>query len=663
MSDSDIKTDPLFDKFEPTSTEEWENVLTRDLKGADYKKKLAWNSIEGFDVLPFYRKEDLENLPHLAEGVNINTPSQWQFCEPIDNVDPGEANAAAKQALDNGTDALWFKIRFDPDEGVLGGDITGTRVQDLNDLKTLLDDINLKTTHIVFDSGVGSVGMLGLIRAMIDESDNLEIDDLSETFSFLYDPFSYMAGRGRLPLPEDQLNSAINQMAGSSQANILAADGTFYHNCGATIIQELGIALSIASEFLARIPESKREQAAKKIWMHLSAGSLYFPEIGKFRAARLLWTRVLDGYGIDPEIPLTIHASTSQWNKSIADPHNNMLRATTEATSAAVGGANRITIHPFNTTFETSDTFSRRIARNVSHILDEESQLTAVENPGDGSYYVEMLTDEIAKKAWEFFQLIEKQGGFQKAVEANIIQIEVGKSRKAKEEALNKRELVLTGVNNYPDADQDLPDDLFRSTPADSLTQTDSEPEIEKDNLIDSLNRAFTDGASVGDVISSYLTPQKQLYTALKTYRAAKPFEAIRLRTQKLDESRGSNVTVQLIPIGNKKMRKARATFSQNYLGCAGFHVENHLGFESVQDAANEIDQSNGDIFVLCSSDDEYPDLVPEFCKAFGEKSILILAGYPKEHLETYRQAGIDLFIYSGSNMLETLSKIQNDLD
>lgn len=657
MSDSDIKTDPLFAEFEPASTEKWEDVLTRDLKGADYKKKLAWNSIEGIEVLPFYRKEDLENLPHLAEGIDINTPSKWQFCEPIDKADPAEANAAAKQALENGSDALWFRIRFDPDEGMLGGDVSGIRVQDLDDMKTLLDGIDLKTTQVVFDSGVGSPGVLALIQAMMDES-----DDIAESFSFLFDPFTYIAGHGRLSLPENQLNSVINQMVDSPMSDTLAADGAFYHNCGATIIQELGIALSIASEYLANVSEDKREQAAKKIWMHLSAGSLYFPEIAKFRAARLLWTRVLDGYNLDSDIPLTVHTSTSMWNKSIADPHNNMLRATTEATSAAVGGANRITIHPYNTTFEASDTFSRRIARNVSHILDEESHLTAVDNPGDGSYYVEVLTDEIAKKAWEFFQLIEKQGGFQKAVEADIVQVEVGKSRKAKEEALNTRELVLTGVNNYPDADQELPDNLFQSTPVDSLPQTDSEPEIDKDHLIDSLTAAFKNGASVGDVISSFLIPQKQLNTALKTYRAAKPFEELRLRTQSLAKSRGKNLSAHLIPIGNKRMRKARATFSQNYLGCAGLQVKNHLGFESVEEAAKDISIDDADIFVLCSSDAEYPDLVADFCKKFGNDSVLILAGYPKDHLESFKEAGIDLFIYSGSNILETLSEVQDKL-
>lgn len=652
MSDSETNTSDLFSEFEPTSTEEWENVLTRDLKGADYKKKLKWESIEGIEVLPFYRKEDLENLPHLADGVEIETPADWQFCEVIDRADPAEGNKAANQAVENGADSLWFTTQIDPDEGVLGGDISGTHVQNLDDLKTLLDGIDLEKTGVVFDSGAGSVGLLGLMKAYLRDSNG-------GTFSCLYDPFTYMAHHGRLPLPENKLNSIIGQMADETGFQSLAADGAFYHNCGATIIQELGIALSIGSEFLARVPENKKEQTAKQFWMHLSAGSLYFPEIAKFRAARLLWTRVLDAYDLDSRIPLTIHASTSLWNKAIADPHNNMLRATTEATSAALGGANRITVHPYNVHFEKTNEFSHRIARNVSHILDEEAHLTAVENPGDGSYYIEVLTDEIAKKAWEFFQMIEKQGGFQKALEGKIIQGEVGRSRKAKEQALATRELVMTGINHYPDAGQDLPHDLYQSTPVDSLHQSDAEPEIDSDQIIESLSKAFSEGATIGDVVNSFLSPKKQLYPALKPYRAAKPFEELRLGTQKIETDRGKEVTAQLVPIGNKKMRKARATFSQNYLECGGFRVENHPGFESVDEAASELTPSSADIIVLCSSDDEYPDLVPDFCSEFGDGSTLILAGYPSDKIETFKETGIDLFIYSGSDMLETLKAIQ----
>ncbi|HKL14260.1 MAG TPA: methylmalonyl-CoA mutase family protein [Balneolaceae bacterium] len=664
MSDSETNTGTLFSEFEPVTTEEWEKVLTRDLKGADYKKKLKWESIEGIEVLPFYRKEDLENLPHLSDGVEINTPAEWQFCEVINRADPAEANKAAKEAIDGGADSVQFTIQIDPDEGVLGGDITGTHVQNLEDLKTLLDGINPEKTGVVFDSGVGSVGLLGLLKALLNDSDATSSgsDDIPEAVSFLFDPFTYMAHRGRLPLPEKQLNSFIEQMAARTGGHTLAADGAFYHNCGATIIQELGIALSIGSEFLARVPEGRREQTAKQFWMHLSAGSLYFPEIAKFRAARLLWTRILDAYNLDPDIPLTIHASTSKWNKAIADPHSNMLRATTEATAAAVGGANRISVHPYNAQFEQTDEFSRRIARNVSHILDEEAHLSATENPGDGSYYVEVLTDEIAKKAWAFFQLIEKQGGVQKALEANIIQSEVGKSRKAKEQALATRELVMTGVNNYPDSEQELPHDLFQSSPVDSLHRTEAEPTIDTDTIIDSLSKAFADKAAMGDVVTSFLEPQKQLYVGLKPYRAAKPFEEIRLETQKIATERGKSIKVQLVPIGNKKMRKARATFSQNFLSCAGFQVDNPLGYEAIEEAADELSDSDADIYVLCGSDEEYPDLVESFCDHFSNGPLALLAGNPKQKAESYNEAGIDFFIYMGVNMIEVLEEIQDKI-
>ena len=662
MSDSEKNTTALFSEFKPTKTEEWEKVLTRDLKGADYKKKLTWESIEGFDALPFYREEDLKNLPHINNGSEINTPADWKFCEVIDRSAPAEANKLAKQALESGADSLWFTIHIDPDDGMLGGDISGTHVQNLQDLRTLLDGIDLEKTGVVFNSSVGSIGLLGMVSALLDESKEYSNKTTSETFSFLFDPFTYIAGHGRLPLPEDQMNSMISQMADEKASQTLAADGAFYHNCGATIVQELGIALSIGSEYLARVAEGQKEQAAKKVWLHLSAGSLYFPEIAKFRAARLLWSRVLDGYDIQSRIPLTIHASGSKWNKAIADPHNNVLRATTESAAAAVGGANRITVHPYNAPFEQTDNFSHRIARNVSHILDEEAHFSAVDNPGDGSYFIEVLTDEIAKKAWKFFQMIEKQGGFKKALEGSIIQTEVGKSRKTKEHALATRELVMTGVNHYPDAGQDLPNDLYRSTPVDSLQQSDFEPEIDSEHIIDSLSEAYRENATLGDVVTSFLKPQKQLYPALKTYRAAKPFEEIRLRTQQFAGSRGRKVTAQLIPIGNKKMRKARATFSQNYLECAGFHVESHIGFNSVKDASSEIDSKNVDMYVLCGSDDEYPELISNFCTEFGKNSVLILAGYPKDKIDEYKNSGIDFFIYSGSDLLETLTQIQKKL-
>jgi len=671
MAEEKARKNNLFREFEPTTTDEWEKILKRDLKGADYKQKLTWKSIEGFEVLPFYRQEDLENLSRIQQKIDIDTPAKWEMCEPVDAADPKMANRQAKEAVEAGAGSLWITLQLHADEGMLGGDITGTHIQNLEHLNTLLDGIDLQKTGIVFDSGAGSPGLLGLVKAFLRSSEETHhgssVSRSSSPFkrgviSFMFDPFTFMAHRGRLPLPGEELDSVIHQMVSEDEFMTLAADGAFYHNCGATIVQELGIALSIGSEFLARVPQTEREKTARQFWMYLAAGSLYFPEIAKLRAGRLLWNRVLDGYEIEDRDTLTIHCTTSAWNKAIADPHTNMLRATTEATSAAVAGVNRITVHPYNSHFEEPDTFSRRIARNAHHILDEEVHLSMVENPADGSYYIEVLTDEIAKKAWKFFQLIEKQGGFQKAIEGNIIQGEIGRSRLKKDEALATRKLAMTGVNITPDTEQELPKELYRSTSVDSLHQSDAEPEIDTDNLIESLTNALGDNATLGDVINSFLQPQKQLYPALKPYRAAQRFEEIRVATQNFEQKRGKKVKVQLIPVGDPKMRKARATFSRNFLGCAGFEIKNPLGYETIDEAAGKLRDSDFDIFVLCGSDDAYPDLVKSFCDHFGNGSLTILAGNPREKAEDYRETGIDFFIYMGVNMIEVLEEIQQKI-
>ena len=208
MPDSKQNNTSLFTEFDSVSTEEWENVLTRDLKGADYKEKLTWNSIEGIEALPFYRKEDLEKLPHINKGVDIQTPSNWQFCELIDRSDPTEANVMAKKAIESGADSLIFTITISPDEGNLGGDIAGIHLQNLDDLEILLDGIDLEKTGLVFDTGAGSVGVLGLMKAYLRNSAYG-----GPKLSFLYDPFTYMAYHGRLPVAEDEVDSIIGQMA------------------------------------------------------------------------------------------------------------------------------------------------------------------------------------------------------------------------------------------------------------------------------------------------------------------------------------------------------------------------------------------------------------------------------------------------------------------
>jgi methylmalonyl-CoA mutase len=448
-----------------------------------------------------------------------------------------------------------------------------------------------------------------------------------------------------------------------SNYRILAADGLAYQQAGATIVQEIGISLAIASEYFANLPPQTREKAAEQFFVRLSAGSLYFPESAKFRAVRLLWKQLLNAYNISDDIDLWIDAQTTSTNKTAVDPHNNILRATTEAMAAILGGANRLTIRPHDESFQQPDSFSKRISRNIHHILSEEAYLGKVNDPSAGSYYIETLTDTIAKKSWEFFRLIEQQGGFVQAIENRIIQSEITSSRQEKETAYTTRKKVLIGANQYPDPEAEISKNFSSAIKVDSLTVSDIDYQPDPSNLIASLQKAFERGAYVGDVLSVMIDPGKVLYRALPEYRAGKIFEEIRHKTMEFTQKTGRAPSVCLVPAGSIKWRNARSEFIQNFLGCAGFKINRPFGFKNLNEAAEQLNRDEFDIFVLCSSDEEYEKMVSPFCSTFsGNNTICILAGNPGDNEEDYRRQGIDFFIYNGINQPEILSKIQHRL-
>ncbi|MEX0662621.1 MAG: methylmalonyl-CoA mutase family protein [Balneolaceae bacterium] len=596
----------LFSEFSPTSLEEWEAVLEKDLKGKDYRFVLKWESLEGISVLPFYRKEDLESVQHVKENSLSTSDRNWKICEEIFEPDPAKAGEEALHAVEAGATTLKINVSDSSDNK------SRTRLQTQHDVDTFFSKLDLNKTEFLFNSEINSRDLMAKVKNHAIKT------DININASFQFDPFTFAAANG--DLNEGEIDSLIREMSSQPDYKTLFVDGAFYHNCGATIIQEVGIALAIASEYVARTPENNRKKTSNQIFLNLSVGSLYFPEIAKLRAVRLLWTTLMNAYKIENAEPVTIHSTTSTWNKSTADAHNNMLRVTTEAMSAVLSGTDLLIVHPYNQHFEKPDIFSKRIARNVNHILKEEAHFTKVSNPASGTYYVKIMMDQIAKKGWEFFQQIENEGGFLKALESGMIQDEINRSADAKREAVATRKITLTGTNNYPNAENRIPEDLF-----------------DKENIDN----------------ESTLTP----------HRAAEPFEKIRLKTQQWNKSSNEELTATLIPIGDKRMRKARASFSQNYLQCAGISVQNHVGFSSIQEAAEELSDDKSQILVLCGSDSDYEELVDPFCKEFkNSNQLLILAGYPKQKIEEYKEAGIDLFIYNGSNMIDTLTEIQQNV-
>ncbi|MFW6157664.1 MAG: methylmalonyl-CoA mutase family protein, partial [Balneolaceae bacterium] len=436
-------------------------------------------------------------------------------------------------------------------------------------------------------------------------------------------------------------------------------DLRLYHNAGGSIIQELAIALATGNEWIARLTDLEVPAGVVASHLHFTfaVGSNYFPEIAKLRAFRLLWEQVTGQYldEEDGKARAYIHAETSGWNKTLYDAHNNILRSTTEALSAVIGGCDSLTVRPFDEPLHTPGAFSRRIARNSQLILREEAYADKVVDPAAGSYYIETLTDKIAEKAWSEFQEIEKLGGMMKALEQRYIQKEIDKWRRQRDRDIAMRNRVFVGVNQHPNPDEQIDENYHDDRPIFSLhSSNDKEFKGTQQNLAEVLEKQLGEGASVGDVLSLLYQPEKQGTEALSPYRGSQHFEELRLAVERASKT----PKVLTVPLGDRKLRSARASFAAGFFGSAGYHIINPVGFTSIDEAMDTVREHSPEIAVLCSSDIEYQSLAVPFCKALQklpEKPIAVLAGYPEQQIEQYRKAGIVTFIHRNSNILETL--------
>jgi methylmalonyl-CoA mutase len=388
--------------------------------------------------------------------------------------------------------------------------------------------------------------------------------------------------------------------AGAEPAASVRADQM--HEAGATAVQELGYALADGVEQLASAVHAGRsvDEAAKAISFCFAVGGNYFFEIAKLRAARMLWAQAVKEFGPKDEAScrLTIHARTALENKTLYDPYVNLLRVTTEALSAVVGGCDTLTVVPAR--------FTPRLAKNVQLMLKEESHLEKVADPAGGSYYVEALTESLARAAWKLFQEVEAAGGYQKAMAAGTIAAAIAQARAAKDKAVAARRRVLVGTNNYP-------------------------------NIAEHALAGVAEMPKAGD-------------SPFGVWRAAEAFEKLRLRSERHAAAGGKTPKVLLLERGDLKMRKARSTFCLNFFGCGGFAVE----------TAEEFAGKDADLIVLCSSDPEYLEIAKDVCAKV--KVPVVVAGNPKEQAEELKAAGVAGFVHVMSDPVATLTAWQNQL-
>jgi methylmalonyl-CoA mutase len=614
----------LFSEFPPVSTQQWMDKVTADLKGADFNRKLVWKTNEGIDVQPFYRAENLESLDYLnslpgefpyTRGTKKNN-NEWLVRQSIAVTDLAEANKKALNYLMRGVDSLAFVFKASTELTVA-------------DIAVLLNDIALDAVEINF-VGCCSRRASEAFTAFVKQGN---CDPKTIRASVEFDPFGKYALTGVLRNGAEHVVENAAKMIASTveltKFKTLAVNGKNFGNAGSSIVQELAYSLALGAEYLTTLTEAGLEvdAVAKKMKFNFSVSANYFLEIAKLRAARLLWAQIVKAY--DPKCvcscKMTIHAETGSWNKTVYDAYVNMLRTQTEAMSASLGGADSITVLPFNAAYEDSNEFSDRIARNQQLLLKEESHFSKIADPAAGSYYIEELTASIADQAWKLFLEVQEKGGFLAALREGFIQAEIKKMAAKRDMNIATRRENLLGVNQFPNFTEKIEGTVDASVFAPS-DLTSEEAEIE----------------------------------TLKPYRGAQAFEVLRYKTDVYAKTNKRPLAF-MMPVGNLGMRKARAQFACNFFAVAGFDVLDNNGFKTVEEGWKAAQEAGAQIVVICSSDDEYADFAPAAFEAIAGKAIFVVAGAPA-CTDELKAKGIANFINVKSNLLAELSSYQNQL-
>lgn len=603
----------LFTEFAAPTTQEWLDKIQVDLKGADFNKKLVWRTNEGFNVQPFYRREDVLKLktPEALPGEfpfvrgNKKDNNEWYVRQNIVADDAAAANAKALDILNKGVDSLGFRIPSDKVSAEF--------------IDTLLKDIRCDIVEVSFRTCPCHVLELTDILTAYFEKQGYDKERLVGGIGF--DPIEKMLMKGKdtsklladAPVLVEKLKDYPNMRCIMVHSEAL-------NNSGAYIVQELGYALAWGNEYLHQLVEAgvDVDLAARSIKFYMGVSENYFMEIAKFRAARLLWAEIVKQYEpkCDCSCKMIVNAQTTTYNKTIFDSYVNLLRTQTETMSAALAGVHSIVVTPFDAVYEQPTDFSERIARNQQLLLKEESHFDKVVDPSAGSYYIEELTHSLADVAWKLFLKIEEEGGFLAAVKAGTVQDDINATNDKRHADAAKRKEFILGTNQFP-----------------NFTET-------------------SDGKAAQACSCGCGHKHEPTLKAISTTRLAADFEQLRLET----EQSGKTPVAFMLTIGNLAWRQARAQFSSNFLACAGYKIIDNLGFETVEEGVDAALAAGADIVVLCSSDDEYATYAVPAFKYLDGRAMFIVAGAPA-CMEELKAAGIENFVHVKCNVLETLKE------
>jgi methylmalonyl-CoA mutase len=611
-------TEPaLVAEFAPASRDAWLALVAKVLKGADFDKHLVSHPAEGLIVQPLYTRADA-----VAGTTAVNHtgwyPGGWDVRQRHAEPNAEAANKSILEDLGGGVTSLLLQIQAPGQAGLNYG---------AEALQIALRGVDLKGVAIALDARENTMDAAGSLMELWRAAG---INENHWRGAFNYDPLGVLAKTGTLYYPAQRASEIAAKLAVDcrtmSHVTALLADGRPYHEAGASEAQELGAMLATLVAYLraAETAGLRPRMAVGKIAIALAADADLFLTIAKFGAARRLVARVAEASGAG-SAAASVHfsASTSERMMARRDPWVNLLRTTVACAGAAFGGAEAITVLPFTSALGKPDAFARRIARNTQVVLQEESSAARVISPAHGSWYVERLTDDLAKLAWAQFQAIEAQGGMARALESGFIQGEVARVAEARARDIANGRIELTGVSAFPR----LGDDGVKAEPCPPF------------------DPVVNGGTSV---------------TPLVPRRLAAPFEALRDRADAFAARTGKLPQVFVACLGDLAVHSVRATWMRNYLAAGGIEAVASAPLTSSAEAGAAFAASGATVACICSSDlvnTELAEATAGVLKQASAKRVL-LAGRPKDQEAALKAAGVDAFVFAGGDAIAMLTEL-----
>lgn len=676
MSDAPLN---IADEFAPTGVDAWKALLAKDLKGKPFDV-LVTKVDAGLELQPLYTKEQAADesklgVPGVAPFVRGTSPlgkseRGWLIQQEYDDPRMEVARDAIAADLARGAHGAWIRVGVDQ----------GVRILTAGDLDLVLRGVDLARHSVCLEP---ESDFLGVAASLVALADAKNIARGALVGSFGADPLGTLARTGNLSNGLDgSMGDAMElaSFARNETPNVRAmlANSRPYAEAGATAVHELAWTIATGVVYLRRLVDAGLtvEDASRQLSFALSVSGPFFVDIAKLRAARWLWSKVVAASGGSEEAQaMHLHVRTSSFTMSQRDPWVNMLRTTTESFAAAVGGADSIATLPFDAAVGPSDEFARRVARNQQIILRDEANLHRVADPAGGSWFVDSLTEQLARAAWAELVAVEALGGMEKALTLGHVARTLDATTDKLVGDIKRRKLPLVGVSEFPN----LGESMLDRKPVDFNAVEGELGHPFGQASQDNRHRALMDFARVaqsrerrpGELVTRAITATGlgvDLFSLSAVQRMGRPsvyvepiawlrapmvFESLRDASDRMLAQRGRRPLAALLCLGSVAQHTARATWIRNVLAAGGIEAVDVVCGADASAALDAYANSGSDMAVICGPDELYETWVPEVAGQLRGKGarVVALAGKPGDKEATYREKGVDTFIYAGLDL------------